>query len=120
MAKAEVNERVKPIIIHDAENEIDYTLEFNRESVRFAEARGFDIDDVGKYPMTKLPELFYYAFRMHHKNVSREKADRILFDDLGGLPDGAAERLGALYAAPFEALSNKDEKVKNPKVTVEL
>ena len=77
MAKAEVNEQVKPIIIHDGENQIDYTLEFNRETIRFAEARGFDIDDVGKYPMSKLPELFYYAFRMHHKNVSREKTDRI-------------------------------------------
>ena len=121
MAKSEVNEQVKPIIIHDEEAGVDYTLEFSRESVRFAEARGFDIDDVGKFPMTKLPELFYYAFRMHHKNVSREKTDRILFDDLGGLPKGAAERLGALYAAPFEALSNNDEKkAKNPKMTVEL
>ena len=109
MASKEINEKVKPIIIHDTENNMDYTLEFNRESIRFAESRGFDIDDVGKYPLTKIPELFWYAFRMHHKSVSKEKADRILFDGLGGLPDGAAERLGALYAAPFEALSNKDE-----------
>lgn len=120
MAKKEINEQVKPIIIHDSENNIDYTLEFNRESIRFAEARGFDIDDVGKYPLTKIPELFWYAFRMHHKNVSKEKAERILFDDLGGLPEGAAERLGALYAAPFEALSNKDEEGKNRTMTVEM
>lgn len=121
MANKEVNEQVKPIIIHDAENGIDYTLEFDRDSVRFAEARGFDIDDVAKFPMSKIPELFYYAFRMHHKSVSREKTDRILFDDLGGLPEGAAERLGALYAAPYEALSNKgDKKSKNSKMTVEL
>ena len=121
MANKEINEQVKPIIIHDTENGYDYTLEFDRDSVRFAEARGFDIDDVGKYPMTKIPELFFYAFRMHHKNVSREKTDRILFEELGGLPEGVAERLGALYAAPFEALSHKkDDKVKNPKVTVEM
>jgi hypothetical protein len=121
MASKEINEQVKPIIIHDAENEIDYTLEFNRESVRFAEQRGFDIDDVGRFPMTKLPELFYYAFRMHHKNISREKTDRILFEDLGGMPSGMAERLGALYAAPFEALTNKDgEKAKNSRMTVEF
>ena len=121
MATKEINEQVKPIIIHDAENGIDYTLEFNRETIRFAEARGFDIDEVSKYPMSKLPELFYYAFRMHHKNVSREKTDRILFDDLGGMPNGMAERLGALYAAPFEALTNSNEgKTKNSKVTVEF
>ncbi len=121
MASKEINEQVKPIILHDTENMIDYTLEFNRESVKFAEARGFDIEDVGRYPMTKLPELFYYAFRMHHKNVSREKTDRILFDDLGGMPDGMAERLGSLYAAPFSALTNSDgNEGKNRKVTVEF
>ncbi len=116
----QMNDQVKPIILHDEENQIDYTLEFNRESIRFAEQRGFDIADVGKFPMTKLPELFFYAFRMHHRNVSREKTDRILFDDLGGMPDGMAERLGALYSAPFEALSSDEGKAKNRKMTVEF
>ena len=106
--------------MHDAENGVDYTLEFNREAIRFAEARGFNINDVERYPMTKLPELFYYAFRMHHKNVSREKTDRILFDDLGGMPNGMAERLGALYGVPFEALTSGEDKAKNLKVTVEF
>ena len=45
MATKEVNEKVKPIILHDTEEEEDYTLEFNRETVRFAEGRGFDIPD---------------------------------------------------------------------------
>ena len=116
----QMNDQVKPIILHDEENQIDYTLEFNRESIRFAEQRGFDIADVGKFPMTKLPELFFYTFRMHHRNVSREKTDRILFDDLGGMPDGMAERLGALYSAPFEALSSDEGKAKNRKMTVEF
>ena len=120
MASKEINEQVKPIILHDAENGVDYTLEFNREAIRFAEARGFNINDVERYPMTKLPELFYYAFRMHHKNVSREKTDRILFDDLGGMPNGMAERLGALYGVPFEALTSGEDKAKNLKVTVEF
>ena len=122
MKTNEVNEKVKPIILHDTEEGTDYTLEFNRESIRFAEARGFDIAEVGKYPMTKLPELFFYAFRMHHKNVSREKTDRIFFEYLGGLPDGMAERLGSLYSAPFEALTAKDEdeQGKNRRILVEL
>ena len=121
MASKEINETVKPIILTDNESGTVYTLEFDRDSVRFAEARGFDISDVGKYPMTKLPELFFYAFRMHHKNVSREKTDRIFFDDLGGMPDGMAERLGALYSEPFEALTSSGEKKgKNSKFTVEM
>ena len=120
MANKEINETINPIILHDAENGIDYTLEFNRETVKFAEGRGFDISDVGKFPMTKLPELFWYAFRMHHKNVSREKTDRILFEELGGMPDGMAERLGALYSTPFEALSADEGKRKNARITVEM
>lgn len=120
MASKEVNEQVKPIILHDEDNGVDYTLEFNREAIKFAEAHGFNINDVERYPMTKLPELFYYAFRMHHKNVSREKTDRILFDDLGGMPEGMAERLGALYGVPFEALTSGEEKAKNSRMTVEF
>lgn len=120
MAKKEINEEVKPIILHDTEEGRDYVLEFDRDSVRFAEARGFDISDVPKYPMTKVPELFFFAFRMHHKNVSREKTDKILFDYLGGMPEGMAERLGALYSAPFEALSAAESEGKNGRITVEM
>lgn len=121
MASKEINEQVKPIIIHDAENEIDYTLEFNRESVRFAEQRGFDIDDVSKYPMTKIPELFFYAFRMHHKGVARDKTDKIIdnyFGGVAGLPDGLLERLGELYAQPFTSLEDKEG--KKGKATIRL
>lgn len=111
--------RVKPIVLK-FEDGREYTLEFNRESVRFAEQRGFDINDLGKYPMTKLPELFYYSFRMHHMNVSRAETDRILFDDLQGMPQGMAERLGELYGSPFAALTNDMGDEKNLKVTVEM
>ena len=118
MAKNEINEEVRPIIIHDGD--VDYTLEFDRDSVKFAEARGFSIEKVSDLPMTYIPDLFFYAFRKHHKNVGREKTDRILFDDLGGLPDGMLERLGQLYALPFDALTQSENKPKNAKVTVEF
>ena len=122
MAKKEVNEKVKPLTLRDTESGEEFVLEFNRESIRFAEARGFDINDVAKYPLTKIPELFFYAFRMHHKNIARERTDRILFDDLGGLPDGALERLALLYSEPFNALTNTAEngESKNSKVMVEF
>ena len=115
----EENERVKPITLTMANGE-EYVLEFSRESVLFAEARGFDIDDVGKYPMTKVPELFWYAFRMHHMRMSKDQTDRILFDELGGMPKGMAERLGELYAVPLKSLSQKSDEVKNPRVTVDM
>lgn len=122
MAKKEVNERVKPIIIRDTESGTEYTLEFNRDSIKFAESRGFRAEDVADFPMSKIPELFFYAFRMHHKNVSREKTDKMIFEDWGGindLPDGLIERLFQLYNEPFEATKTEDER-KNSKLTVEL
>lgn len=122
MSKKIVNEEVKPIILRDDEKGVTYTLEFNRESIKFAEMRGFDIDDLGKYPMSKMPELFFYAFRMHHKNVSREKTDKILFDDLGGMQPGMIERLAMLYAEPFKALTPDEDEAqpKNSHMTVEM
>ena len=114
---------VKPIIIKNTEDGVEYTLEFNRESVVFAEMRGFKIEDLGEYPMTKIPELFFYAFRMHHKNISRDKTDKILFSELGGIPEGMLERLAELYAQPFNALSvveEEGEERKNSKFQVEF
>lgn len=114
-----VEERVRPIKLHDPDNGDEFVLEFNRESVKFAESRGFKIEDVGDFPMTKIPEFFWFAFRMHHPRISKEQAERILYDDLGGVPEGLIEQLGKLYLAPFEALqSNGDE--KNGRMTVEF
>ncbi len=105
---------VKPITLTDKTDNTTYTLEFNRASVEFAEQRGFKIEDVADYPMTKLPELFFYAFRMHHKNVAREKTDKILFS-LGGIPEGMVDRLAELYQLPFNALSVVDEDTEERK-----
>lgn len=116
-----VNETVSPITIRDTETGDVFTLEFDRESVKFAESRGFMIEDVGNFPMTKIPELFWYAFRKNHKRISKEQAERIL-DLIGGVRPGLLERLGALYALPFNALtSNEDEgEEKNARMTVEF
>ena len=35
-----------------------YVLEFSRKTVTSAERAGFDIDEVAKYPMSKVYELF--------------------------------------------------------------
>lgn len=116
-----MSDKIKPIILTDTENGDKFTLEFSRESVKWAEMHGFVLDDVEKYPMTKIPELFYYAFRMHHKNIARNKTDKIFFEDLGGISSAIVERLGLLYAAPFDSLIGDDEdEPKNAKMTVEM
>lgn len=97
-----------------------YTLEFNRKTVSEAERDGFRREDAGDMLMTRVPELFYYAFRMHHPNIKRAKTDEILFDDLGGLTDDQIERLIDLYSAPYATLVNENGTPKNSKVTVNL
>lgn len=109
---------VKPIYVTDTETGAEYTLEFSRESVMFAERRGFDINDAAKFPMTAIYDLWFYAFRMHHRNVSRDKADKLL-DAAGGFSDEVMSRLGELYSVPFESLS-EDNGDKNPTVTIRL
>lgn len=115
MSKADV----KPIIIKDNENNREYTLEFNRDVIKFAEQRGFVLSDVDRFPMTKVPEFFWYAFRMHHPSVSLNQAERLL-DRMGGLSDALGRRLGELWAVPYEAFNANDGDEKNGGVTVEL
>ena len=109
---------VKPVIIHDAENNRDYTLEFNRDAIKFAEQRGFKLNDVDDFPMTKLPEFFWYAFRMHHPSVSLNQAENML-DRMGGMSEALGKRLGELWVVPFNTLNSEGEE-KNVSVTVEL
>lgn len=113
-------ERVKPIRLKNTETGETYVLEFNRDAVRFAESRGFVMDDVEKYPMTLVYDLFYYAFRMHHRNIPREKTDKIIdeyWGGIGGIPEGVLVRLGELWADTFNPLVDENE---NPRIAVEL
>ena len=110
-------ERVKPIIIKDTENNREYTLEFDRDSVKFAESRNFKLEDVDDYSMTKVPEFFWYAFRMHHKSVSLGQAEELL-RQIGGMNSAIAKRLVELWAQTYDSLGN--EETKNPNLSVEL
>lgn len=112
-------EIVKPLILRDTETGEKYTLEFSRETVRWAERRGFKYADVSDYPMTGVYDIFWYAFRMHHPGIDRRKTDKII-DDWGGIeniPDGVLERIGELYSAPFSTMRDENNP---PKVTVEF
>lgn len=116
----EILKDVKPVVIHDEEHGKDYKLEFDRDSVKFAEAHDFKIDEVDEKQMTRVPELFYFAFRKNHMNMSRQQTDKILYDDLGGVTPALTARLTLLFMLPYRTLFNQTGKPKNPKVTVEF
>lgn len=97
----------------------DYTLEFSRNSVALAEREGFTITDISDSIMNLLPELFYYAFKMHHPEVTHEFTDDVLFNALEGLTDAEVARLAELYQAPYETLIRTGAR-KNQRATVKM
>lgn len=117
-----MDERINPIIIRFNDQE-PYVLDFNREAVRFAESRGFDPDDVLRYPATKIPEFFFYAFRMHNRKIAKNQTDDIL-EKLGGLTPKMLERLRLLYdqaiMSDASIIQDDEDLVKNGSVTVEM
>lgn len=120
MTSKEANE-IRPVVLTD-ENGKRYTLEFDAESVKYAQERGFNSSEVDTKPMVVIPQLFRYAFRKNHKSVSTFVIDTIwkeLTED--GMPEGLIERLMLLYIKPMECLMSKEEDDgKNSRVTVEL
>jgi len=118
-----MNEKIKPIVLTDTETNKSYTLEFSRDSVSFAEQRGFLIEDMEKYPQTKVREFFWYAFRMHHKNLAKVNTDALLEKWFGGvadIPEAIIERLAELWSATFTTSTGDDEEPKKDNVMVEM
>ena len=59
---------------------------------------------------------------MHHRNIARDKTDKIFFDILGGINETTGKilaRLMELYYATFSTLSD-EEAQENPRMAVEL
>jgi len=120
-----LEERVNPIVITDTETNRKYTLDFNRETVRFAEERGFSWDEVGDKPATMVPLIWYTAFRRYDSRISLDKTTKLL-EDLGGMKPSWVVRLRELYNQALTSLIAQDtaegeeEEAKNARLTVEL
>lgn len=116
-----MDEKILPAFVTDNDTGVKYELDFSRDSVRFAEAREFVLEDVAKFPQTKINEFFFYAFRKNHRNVSREKTDKLL-DKWGGMPEKLLKRLFQLYqqAQMSNAIQTDEDAEKNSSVTLEL
>jgi hypothetical protein len=115
------NKEIKPIILKDETNGDVFVLEFDRASVKFAEARGFRVNSLDEgLNMSTLEDLFFYAFRKHQPNKSKADTDKILYDKLKGMPEGMLERLVELFLLPFNTLVQTEETAKNSTMTVEF
>lgn len=116
-----MDERINPIRITLKDTGETYELDFNRDSVEFAERHDFKLEDVPDYVATKVPEFFYYAFRWHHKRLSRGQTDAIL-KRIGGLTPKMLNRMMELYqqAAIANNVQDDEDLEKNSQVAVEF
>lgn len=116
-----MNERITSAFVTDNNSGKRYELDFSRDSIRFAEGRGFELENVAKYPVTGISDLFFYSFRMHHRNVARDQTDKLM-EAWGGIPEKLLNRLIQLYQQAMTAnnIQSDEDAEKNESVTLEL
>lgn len=84
----------------------EYTLEYNRESIKQMEREGFVSNDVLTKPMLTLPKLFAGAFKAHHKFDTKQKDIEAMFD-LFTNKQALLAKLAEMYNEPMEALMDE-------------
>ena len=126
MAK-QVEDRVAPIVftISGGERQGEkYTLDFNRDSAKFAEHRGVRVSNPENMDTSTVEELFYCSFRAHHMKISKADADDIMNEafDKKGMPLTWLSRLIELFtqAGLGSVIDFANSEAKNSNVTVEM
>ena len=117
-----IQDHVQPARLTDDQTGQVYELDFSRESVVFAERNKFKLEEAIEYPVTGMSDLFYYSFRKNHRNVSREKTDKMIARWGGGVPEKLVKRLIQLYqqAQASNAIQVDEDAEKNSGLTLEL
>lgn len=91
-------------------NNIDYILEYSRNSVKQMEQQGFVLDQIGDKPMSMVPLLVYGAFMKHNKGIKRNLVDEIyehIADKIGdGEDNGFIQTLLEMYAETVNTLTD--------------
>jgi len=117
------HERIPSVKITYTPTGEEYELDFSRASAVYAQNHGFNPDDVYTKPTVTIPQLFYYALRMHHQRIALNQA-QALFDKLfpDGMPANVVTRLGELYsqASLVGIMVDEEEEGKNPQTAVEM
>ncbi len=80
----------------------EYTLEYNRQSVKTMESQGFVLDEVTSKPATMIPLLFSGAFIKNHRGMKRSLIDE-LFDEIAD-KTGLMQALMEMYAETLSTL----------------
>lgn len=106
----------------DPKTDTEYTLEYDRDSVRFAEELGVNIIELirGKVkPATLWTQLFFSALHKNHPTITQDESDDI-WTRVTNKAD-VASVLQDMIAEPYELMLSEDEDA-DPKnaVTIKL
>ena len=89
----------------------EYTLAYDRQTIKTMEAQGFVLEDVTNKPATMIPMLFEGAFYKYHRGMKRTLRDEI-FEELGD-KTGLIQALMEMYAETLSTLMDSDSKEGN-------
>lgn len=115
------DEKITPAFVIDADSGQRFELDFSRDSIRFAEQHGFKIQEVTDFPLTGAYDLFFYSFRKNHRNIPREKTDKLL-EHWDTMPEKLLKRLILLYqqALLSSGIGLGEDSEKNAKVILDF
>lgn len=88
-------------------NDKDYTLEYNRQSVRMMESQGFVLEQISEKPVTMIPMMFSGAFYKNHRGLKRAFIDEI-YDEVAD-KSGLLNALMEMYAETISSLTDEKE-----------
>ena len=88
-------------------NEQDYTLEYNRQSVRLMESQGFVLEELSTKPATMIPLMFQGAFIKNHRGLKRALLDKIYDETVD--KSGLLNALMEMYAETLSSLTDENE-----------
>ena len=88
-------------------NDKDYTLEYNRQSVRMMEGQGFVLEQSSEKPVTMIPMMFQGAFIKNHRGMKRALIDEI-YDEVAD-KSGLLNALMEMYAETLSSLTDENE-----------
>lgn len=86
-------------------NDRDYTLEFNRKTVRQMEESGFKVDT--DRPASMILDLFRGAFQMHHRAIRPDQVEEIWLAQRG--KEKLLTELISMYTEPIASLMDDAE-----------
>lgn len=85
----------------------EYTLEFNRNSIRQMERQGFVARSIDDMPMSMIMSLVSGAFLMHHRNLRESEIEKIYASIKN--KENFLAKLSEMYAEPVMALMEEPE-----------